>query len=466
MAKKKKTITAVNGFFLEDERKNGALVIEELNDVTLGELAEGYVDNSENVEGGVYGWNGNLEIRPKFQRAFVVDGDIDWQSALIHSVLNKRPIGTMYFGLADNGKNYINIDGQQRLMTLLSFINGDLTLKMVDTNGKIKRVNIDSEEIPETWRRRIRQYSPSIKVCKGTEEALLEWFITINQPISELTPQELRNAAYNGVFVEAAKRIFSVTKSTADFTEENGDIMSDDSIYCYKKYSTGLEPERQDVLEMALDWISIRDYGKDIPKATRIDTYMCAHRNDNNADDILNFYKSVVDWTNDIFFHNYVPKSYQTLASQELGRMYVQYHSITDGFTEFQKNYITERCKLYISMYRDLYSDSRGIYEWVLRGEKKEEESMIHLRGFKDEDKKRMYNSQGGYDPINGKHYDISEMEGHHVVPWRNGGSTDYHNLVMLSKDTHANIDILGLTPEEIFAKRDELIEKNRIKKS
>ena len=57
-------------------------------------------------------------------------------------------------------------------------------------------------------------------------------------------------------------------------------------------------------------------------------------------------------------------------------------------------------------------------------------------------------------------------MEGHHVVPWRNGGSTDYHNLVMLSKDTHANIDILGLTPEEIFAKRDELIEKNRIKKS
>ena len=38
------------------------------------------------------------------------------------------------------------------------------------------------------------------------------------------------------------------------------DIMSDNSIYCYKKYSKSLEPERQDVLEMALDWVSYRDY--------------------------------------------------------------------------------------------------------------------------------------------------------------------------------------------------------------
>ena len=110
MGKKRKAVTAVRGFFLEEERKNGALIIDELKDITLGELAEGYVDNSENIEGGVYGWNGNLEIRPKFQRSFVVDGNVEWQSALIHSVLNKRPIGTMYFGLADNGKMYINID--------------------------------------------------------------------------------------------------------------------------------------------------------------------------------------------------------------------------------------------------------------------------------------------------------------------------------------------------------------------
>jgi hypothetical protein len=465
MGKKRKAVTAVRGFFLEEERKNGALIIDELKDITLGELAEGYVDNSENIEGGVYGWNGNLEIRPKFQRSFVVDGNVEWQSALIHSVLNKRPIGTMYFGLADNGKMYINIDGQQRLMTLLSFINGDLTLKMTDVDGRIKNVNIDSEEMPDQWRRRIKQYTPKIMVCKGSEEALLSWFITINQPISELTSQELRNAAYHGSFVECAKRIFSVTKATAEFTEENGDIMCCDSIYCYKKYSSGLEPERQDVLEMALDWISLRDYGKEIPKSARIECYMNTHRHDDNANDLLFFYKSVIDWVNDIFFHNYTPNSYQSLASQDWARMYIEYHNYTEGFTEDKKIHITERCKFYIGMGSDLYSKSDGIYEWVLRGEKKEEEYMIHVRAFKPEDRRRMYNAQGGYDPISGKKCDITEMHGHHIKPWRLGGSTDYFNLVMLSEETHNNLDILGLSPEDILMKRDELIKKNQASK-
>ena len=119
--------TTTNGFYLENTN-NGALVINTINDLTLGELAEGYKDNSENEEGGVSGWNGKLEIRPKFQRAFVVDGDTEWQSALIHSVLNERPTGVIYFGEVVEGQHYINIDGQQRLMTLLSFINNELTI--------------------------------------------------------------------------------------------------------------------------------------------------------------------------------------------------------------------------------------------------------------------------------------------------------------------------------------------------
>lgn len=467
MAKKKKskTLSAVRGFFIEEERKNGALVIDELKDITLGELAEGFIDNSEDVEGGVYGWNGKLEIRPKFQRSFVVDGNTDWQSALIHSVLNRRPIGTMYFGLADNGKTYINIDGQQRLMTLLSFINGDLTLKMLDSNGKIKHVNIDSEDMPDNWRRRIRQYTPKIMVCKGTEEALLAWFITINQPISELTPQELRNAAYNGSFVECAKRIFSMTKTTASLTDDNGDIMCDDSIYCFKKYSSGLEADRQEVLEMALDWISLRDYGKDIPASIRIESYMNAHRDDENANDILNFYKSVIDWVNDIFFHNYTPNSYQSLASQDWARMYIEYRNFTNAFTDEDKLHITERCKFYIGMGADLYTKSDGIYEWVLRGEKQDEEYMVNVRSFKPADRKKMYIAQGGFDPISRKYYDISEMDAHHIIPWRLGGATDYFNLVMLSKETHNNLDILGLSPNEILNKRDELIKEIQLSK-
>ena len=49
---KNKNVSTVRGFFLDNEEKNGALVIKELKTVTLGELAMGYVDNSENTEGG------------------------------------------------------------------------------------------------------------------------------------------------------------------------------------------------------------------------------------------------------------------------------------------------------------------------------------------------------------------------------------------------------------------------------
>ena len=81
----------------------------------------------------------------------------------------------------------------------------------------------------------------------------------------------------------------------------------------------------------------------------------------------------------------------------------------------------------------------------------------LSLRLFKEEDKVKMYNSQGGIDPINGSYYDISEMEAHHIKPWRLGGPTDYDNMVMLCKESHTNIDILGLTPEDIRKKRDEV---------
>ena len=235
--------------------------------------------------------------------------------------------------------------------------------------------------------------------------------------------------------------------------------MSDSSIYCYKKYSKSLEPERQDVLEMALDWVSYRDYRDcGLNKAERIESYMLEHRYDDNADDVLNFYKTVIDWVNDIFFHDYTPKSYQSLASQDWVKMYLNYSNITNSYTDEQKIHITKRCKFLIGLGADLYSKSDGIYEWVLRGEKMDEvNEYLSLRTFKPEDRVRMYNSQGGIDPIDGLHYDITEMEAHHIKPWRLGGPTDYDNMVMLCKKSHSDIDILGLTPDDVRKKRDDV---------
>ena len=40
----------------------------ELKKIKIRELVAGYIDNEEE---GVYGWNGRLNIRPKYQREFV-----------------------------------------------------------------------------------------------------------------------------------------------------------------------------------------------------------------------------------------------------------------------------------------------------------------------------------------------------------------------------------------------------------
>ena len=42
----------------------------ELQEITIRDIAENYVDNNEE---GVIGYNGKLNIRPKYQREFVYD---------------------------------------------------------------------------------------------------------------------------------------------------------------------------------------------------------------------------------------------------------------------------------------------------------------------------------------------------------------------------------------------------------
>ena len=451
------------------QQEKSALVIKELKNVTLGELAEGYVDNSENVGGGVFAWGGKLIVRPEFQRSFVVDGNYEWQTNLIDSVLNHKPIGLMYFGIESEKKDvYYNIDGQQRLMTLLSFIKGELALPMIKDDGTTESVLFN--QMPEEWQRTIKQYTPLINVCMGSEEELLKWFRTINQPVCILTDQELRNAAYNGVWCEIAKRAFSKSKTTEKPTAMNGFVMAENSRYYYGNYAPKLSPERQDVLEMAIDWITKSVYGSSIKtmKSAGIDPiecYMAEHQHDTNADELINHYKSVVDWIWDVFFHDGAPKNWQSVRSQDWGRLYAEYKDMP--LTEEQKMYISKRTKEIVGYGASVYQKTDGIYEWVLRGEKKEEENTyLHLRGFSPEDKSAMYNAQDGYDPIDGQHYDVADMHAHHIKSWRSGGDSKYDNLVWLSKETHRKLHAgdLGISGEELKNLRDELIKRNKSK--
>ena len=84
--------------------------------IKVKDIINGYVDNGDD---GVFGYNGNLNIRPPFQREFVYDSKK--QEAVIETILRGLPLNTMYWGKNDDG-TFELIDGQQRTISICKFI--------------------------------------------------------------------------------------------------------------------------------------------------------------------------------------------------------------------------------------------------------------------------------------------------------------------------------------------------------
>ena len=91
----------------------------ELKEITIRELAEGYVDNAEE---GVIGYGGKLDIRPPYQREFIYKDK--QRDAVIDTVTKNYPLNVMYWAVKEDG-NFEIIDGQQRTISICQFINGD-----------------------------------------------------------------------------------------------------------------------------------------------------------------------------------------------------------------------------------------------------------------------------------------------------------------------------------------------------
>ena len=449
MAKKILTKTFENVTKIPMRVRNGIIKVRK--------LVEGYVDNSITEEGGITSMNGKLNIRPRYQRAYIADMKPMWRENLINSILCGFPINRIYIGVDEKeseNKTFDEwmlemLDGQQRTKTICDYV--EMKFHIIIDGNPYYFQNLSLEQ-----REMILDYPIDVTYCIGNESARIAWFKRINQPNSILVPQELRNATYVGEWLEYAKKFFSATSGNA-----KKQINDKEDKYCASNYSSNRSIERSEYLELAIDWVAYDKY-EDLrdknDEDARIVRYMAEHQHDTNADEIINHYKTVINWVNDVFFHDGLPKSWQSVRSQDWGRMYSQYKNME--LSEEEKIHISKRTKEIISYGAAIYQKSDGIYEWVLRGEKDDEiNTYLHLRRFTDEDKSARYNAQGGIDPIDGKHYDITQMHGHHLKSWKNGGDSKYDNLVMLSEENHRlfhNGD-LNITTEELRKKRDML---------
>jgi hypothetical protein len=349
----------------------------ELHEITVHEVAENYVDNDEE---GVIGYNGKLNIRPKYQREFVYDEKK--RNAVIDTICKDFPLNVIYWVKNDDGTFEV-LDGQQRTISFCQYVKGDFS---VDNRAFHNLTNTEQEHI--------LNYKLMIYFCEGNDKEKLDWFRIINIGGERLYEQELRNAVYTGTWLTNAKSIFSKSNCAA---------------YLLSKDYVNGSPIRQDILETAISWIS----------SGEIEKYMSIHQLDPNANDLWTYFRNVIEW---------IKLTFTTYRKEMKG---IDWGSLYDNFKDemFDTNKLEQEIKAL--MMDDDVDSKKGIYPYVLT----RNEKYLNIRGFSDSQKRVAYEKQNGNCVKCGKHFEFGEMEADHITPWHLGGKTTAENCQMLCKD-------------------------------
>jgi hypothetical protein len=349
----------------------------ELKEITVRELADGYIDNADE---GVTGYGGRLDIRPPYQREFIYKDK--QRDAVIDTIKKNYPLNVMYWAVREDG-NFEIIDGQQRTISVCQYVNGDFSFQSMYIHNLL-----------DDLKEQILNYKIMVYFCSGTDSERLEWFKTINIAGEKLTDQELRNAVYAGSWVSDAKRYFSKHGCAAY------QIGSD--------YLNG-SPIRQDYLETAIDWIS----------ESKIEYYMAEHQHDQNAAALWRYFQNVITWVQTTFV---IKRKF--MKGVDWGTLYNKYKD---------EVYNTKKIE---SLTSQLISDDdvtkkSGIYPYILTGD----ESFLSIRAFSDSIKQKVYEKQKGICIKCQKEFELEDMEADHIKPWHEGGKTTEENCQMLCKD-------------------------------
>ncbi len=156
--------------------------------------------------------SGTLQLSPSFQRRPV--WSVSAKSYLVDTIVKGLPIPIIFIRMRTDRKSLRPkrevVDGQQRLRTVLGFIDPDCLCDFDPTKDAFtvsKQHNADMAgrpfaELEEEFRTRIADYQFSVHVLPpGTDDAeVLQIFSRMNATGVKLNPQELRNANFFGAF--------------------------------------------------------------------------------------------------------------------------------------------------------------------------------------------------------------------------------------------------------------------------
>jgi hypothetical protein len=154
-----------------------------------------------------------LELDPPYQRRSV------WNQAykddFIDTVLRQFPAPAIFLFeeiSADGASKYYVVDGKQRLTSIFDFVSGLFPVsertELTHLKGKYFS-QLSNDEKTLFW-----TYEFPVEYLPTNEEGLInEIFQRINKNTAKLTPQELRHARFNGLFITAAEDLAEQIKS-------------------------------------------------------------------------------------------------------------------------------------------------------------------------------------------------------------------------------------------------------------
>lgn len=146
-----------------------------------------------------------LELDPPYQRRSVWNQE--YKDFFIDTVLNSYPAPAifLYQEITPEGiSKYSVVDGKQRLSTLFEFAENKFP---VSENATITRLrgkyfkDLEPEIKQNFWK-----YQFAVEYVPSSDEGIINnIFDRINRNVSKLTPQELRHAKFNGLFINTVE---------------------------------------------------------------------------------------------------------------------------------------------------------------------------------------------------------------------------------------------------------------------
>lgn len=163
-------------------------------------------------------WKDGDIVIPDYQREFV--WTIKQSSLLIDSFLSGLPVPPVFFYVDDNNKNLV-IDGQQRILSVVFFLEGYFGRESTQGKRQVFRLSGLHEEHPflgarfrdlsEKDQRKLKQAvlrAVNIRQLRPTGESTSAYHIfeRLNTGGTPLKPQEIRNCVFRGKFNKLLKQ--------------------------------------------------------------------------------------------------------------------------------------------------------------------------------------------------------------------------------------------------------------------